>query len=363
MRLLDRPLRTLARSRLVSAAAWPHGIDRFAELVAPTWASEAVRARVVAVGHQTVDTVTLRLRPNGNWRGHAAGQHVVLTVAVDGVRHSRCFSVASSAHEPRDIELTCKARPTSVVARHLRSVEAGTTVELSQAQGSFVLPATPPAAIALLSAGSGITPVLSMLRTLHDQGHGGEVAFVHYARTGQDVLYGAEVGALVGRHQGWRAVTVTEHDSTGDLEGRFDRGHLAAAGIDAGRFEAFVCGPAPFMAAVAAAWVEAGGAGSRFHTESFGVDAQPSATGGGGRLRFGASGVEVPNDGRPILVQAEAAGLTPVHGCRMGICRTCVVPKASGCVRDAITGKLDTDAGTVVRICVSIPDGDVEIDL
>jgi ferredoxin len=82
---------------------------------------------------------------------------------------------------------------------------------------------------------------------------------------------------------------------------------------------------------------------------------------------FARSGIEVANDGRPILEQAEAAGLRPAHGCRRGICHTCVVPRASGCVRVAADGGIEAGpadiAGTPVRICVTVPDGDVELDL
>ena len=111
---------------------------------------------------------------------------------------------------------------------------------------------------------------------------------------------------------------------------------------------------------------EAGGAAGRFHTERFGPPAGHRRATPGGTLRFARSGVEVANDGRSILEQAEAAGLRPAHGCRMGICHTCVVPRSSGCVRSSATAPRATAAdaaGTPVRICVTAPDGDVELDL
>lgn len=371
--LLERPLRRLAASPLARAATWPHGVDGFAEALDPALSTGRVRARIAGLRRQTADTVTVTLRPNAAWQGHRAGQHVLLTVEVDGVRQSRCFSVASAPADRGTLELTCKAGPASVVARHLRErATVGDVVELSQAQGDFVLGETGDRPILLVSAGSGITPVLSMLRAIDDGTAApvGPVTFVHYARRGDDVLYAGEVAEIVARHPGWRAITVTEHDRTGDLHGRFADDHLAAVGARPRAGEAYVCGPQPFMDAVAAAWRAHGGAPSRFHTESFGAPAAATvgvATAGTGTLRFARSGVEVADDGRSILEQAEAAGLRPQHGCRRGICHTCVVPRASGCVRVAATGELEASpadvAGTPVRICVTVADGDVELDL
>jgi ferredoxin-NADP reductase len=358
MHLLDRPLRRIAGSRLVAAATWPHGIDRYAELVAPAWSLEGVRARITGHRTQTADTVTLTLRPNGNWRGARAGQHVVLTVGVDGVRQSRCFSVASAEGAP-ELELTCKAGPASIVARHLRDrVGVGAVVELSQARGDFVLPSAV-GPLVLVSAGSGITPVLSMLRTLDAAGHDGPVRFVHHARSAADVLHLDELRAIEARRAGVELVVVTE-DGSGDFPaGRFDPSHLGELAEGA---TAFVCGPAPYMDLVEAAWLAAGGDAAAFRTERFAP--APTAPSGEatGTLRFERSGVEVANDGRPILEQAEAAGLAPAHGCRMGICHTCVVPATAGCVRHE-DGEVGDADGSPVRICVSAPAGDLTIDL
>ena len=384
MHLLDRPLRRVAASRLVAAATWPHGIDGYLGVVAPTWSLTDVRARVAGLRRQTPDTVTLRLRPNANWTGARAGQHVVLTVEVDGVRRSRCFSIAS-AEGVAELELTCKVGPASVVARHLREhVAVGDVLGLSQAQGDFVLPDgldtdTP---ILLVGAGSGITPVLAMLRTLAVRSHRGPVRFVHLARTPVDVLHLDDLAAAASQLPAAEVVVVTESGGGGAdrpavrwVTGRFDpgllagRGHWAGVrrggtGADAPTPLAFVCGPPPLMALMEEGWVGAGGAPSAFRTERFTPAGLPASAPGqpGGTVRFARSGVEVANDGRSILEQAEAAGLAPAHGCRMGICHTCVVPATAGCVQPE-GGDVTAADGTPVRICVTAPAGDLTIDL
>ena len=82
-----------------------------------------------------------------------------------------------------------------------------------------------------------------------------------------------------------------------------------------------------------------------------------------GTVTFTASGREAANSGLPLLEQAEDAGLAPEHGCRMGICNTCSCRKVSGAVRNALTGEISTAEDELIRICVSVPAGDVALDL
>lgn len=336
--------------RLLDALTWPHGPERFLGGTS----LGAVRAEVTAVRRQTADTVTLSLRADRSWLGFRAGQHVLLTVEIDGRRHTRCFSLAGAAGPGRDLELTTKAHPTSTVSRWLRAhATPGLVVGLSQAQGDFTLPADGGGAgrpIVLLSGGSGVTPVLSMLRTLCAAGPSGPVTYVHFARSAADALYDAEARALAAAHP-----DVSVEVRTDLFDG------LAPGWADA---ETFLCGPAGFMDAVADAY-EAAGALERLHVERFTL-APTTAAGAdavGGSLRFAAAGTTVASDGRSILEQAEAAGLAPAHGCRMGICATCTRTLESGCVTDLRNGTVTDRPGTPVRICVSAPAGDATVDL
>jgi len=194
----DGALRQVIRA--LDAAAAPHGIDRYIELVSPTWSTTEVRGRILGVVRQTSNTVTLTIEANRNWRGFAAGQYTQLTVEIDGVRHTRCYSMATSATAPgRRFELTVKAHPNGLVSNYLVSrARPGMVVGLTPAQGDFTLPDRRPDRIMLISGGSGITPVLSMLRTLGAEGHAGRVTFVHYCLTGGDLTYGPELDEIGG---------------------------------------------------------------------------------------------------------------------------------------------------------------------
>ena len=365
----DRPLsrRVLRRAiRVLDVAATPTGVDRYVELVRPSWSSTEVRAKVVRVVRATPRSVTLSLRPNGNWTGFTAGEYTQLSVEIDGVRHTRCYSMANAATSKHGlIELSITAQPEGRVSRYLhRAATRGQTVGLTPAQGTFTLPEAEPAHLLLISGGSGITPVMSMLRTRCALGWSNPVTFLHYVPTASDMLYHDELAELARSVPGVRLVRVFTHQpGTGDLDGLLTCLQLDSAAPDWMEAEGFVCGPPPLMEAARSLFGQVGRA-NHLHVEAFAparFSAEPRSV--DGTVRFGASEIGVASDGRPLLVQAEAAGLAPLSGCRMGICHTCTRRLCSGVVRDAVTGDLAAGPDVDVRICVSVPIGDVEIDL
>lgn len=360
-------VRRALASNLVDRLCAPHGVDRYLELVDPRWTVREVRAEVVAVRRQTAGTVTLRLRPNAAWEGFRAGQHVVVGVEIDGVVHQRPFSLAGSSNDPDGLlELTIKANPTGRVSRHLVAhARPGMVVRLSPAQGDFVVPDVDQRTdhLVLISGGSGITPVLAMLRALVDDGHGGPVTFVHYALTAADVCYRAELDELVAAlPRGRLLLGLTEEPGAGDLDGFFGAQHLATIAAQPDRAQFFLCGPAPLMAAVTD-HLAALGLADRVHLERFGPGPiDPSIEVGDGAVTFARSGAAAPSVGT-VLETAEAAGLAPAFGCRRGICGTCTSTKTSGQVRNTVTGELSAADPEPIRLCVSVASGDVVVDL
>jgi ferredoxin-NADP reductase len=344
-------------SELLDLLTGPHGVDRYTELVAPTWTLGEARAKVTDVRRTTPRSVTLTLTPNDNFlAAHTvkAGQYVNLTVEIDGRRHTRCYSPAN-AEGAATLELTIGRHEGGLVSNYLyEHARRGMVVGLAGAGGDFTLPARGPQRprrILFVSGGSGITPVMAMLRTLVAQGHPGDVAFVHYARTPAEACYRDELAAM----PSVRVLHGYSRSEGGDLSGRFGAEHLATAmpSPDA----VFVCGPAALVEAVQSHC-------DNVYTESFvppALDAPENPS--GGRVTFSDSGVDVVDDGRPLLEQAESAGLTPENGCRMGICHTCTRRKTAGTVRNLITGAVSTAPDEDVQICVSVPVGDVDMSL
>ena len=363
-----RPARGLGRrllhSSLAEALTFPHGVDRYVELVRPLLLTRDVRAEVTAVRWQTPKSVTLTLRPNENWSGLGAGQFVGVSVEIDGVRHTRPYSPAGSQHAAGGaLELTVSTHPEGRVSRHLREhARAGLIVGLTQAQGEFVLPDPRPERVLLVSGGSGITPVMAMLRTLCDEGFPGEIGFLNYARSPLAALYEPELRALARRHQRLTVARGFTRSRGSGLTGRFSREHLPTVVSDHAGAATFVCGPPALIESVRNVWARDGlpePAVETFTAPALSFDTSDTE----GLVSFAASGLQAANSGLPLLEQAEDAGLRPEHGCRMGICNTCSCRKRTGTVRNLVTGQVSTAPDEQIRICVSVPLGDVALDL
>ena len=232
-----------------------------------------------------------------------------------------------------------------------RAARPGMTVGMSGPAGDFVLPTPRPRRLLLIAGGSGITPVMAMVRTLRQERHDGRVAVLHYVRSIDDACYRGELASL----PDVSVLHACTRGPGGDLQGHVDGHHLAAALADPDAV--YVCGPPALVEAV-----------RRHHPDAVAESFAPAPlvipdTPGGGRITFGRSGIDIDDDGRALLDQAESAGLTPASGCRMGICHTCTRRKVHGVVRNVATGAISAGDDEAVQICVSVPVGDVEIDL
>jgi ferredoxin-NADP reductase len=357
--------RKLIGSGVLDLLAGPAGVDGYLEQVRPTWSIHDCRAEVTEARRLTPDSVTLTLRPNRAWQGFRAGQFIQVGVEIDGVRRARCYSPASAAGAARDLELTIKSHPEGLVSNFLiERAQPGMLLDLEQAAGDFHLPVELPERILLISAGSGITPVMSMLRTLCASDYHGELTFLHVAPDPERAIYRNELECIAGACPDVRLVrSYTRAPGLGEADGHFSAALLEQAAPDYARAETFVCGPPGLLDAVREQW-GADGLESRLHVESFVPPtlAPPSGV-AEGSIHFTDSDIRLDSSGASLLEQAEGAGLTPKTGCRMGICHTCSCRKRAGTVRNLATGEISSDEDEEIQICVSAPIGDVVVEL
>lgn len=328
-----------------------------------SWSVRALRGRVLEVIRETPDVKSFRLRANHLWRGHRSGQFVTVDVELDGTRVRRCYSISSApAHDSRTFSLTVKraGRVSAWLHDHL---VAGDVVELGSVAGTFVLPADAQAArLLFVSGGSGITPVMSMLRELASRNAIEDLVFLHAARSESDVIFAAELAHLAARQPGLRLAL-----HYGPIDGEA----LRAAVPDFAERETFMCGPPGMMAALAPSWT---GIEDRLKTERFdvtparrtevdtGAARQASARKVRLTLAGSRSSLEI-DDSLPLLEHLERAGHNPKSGCRMGICNTCVCRKESGIVENTITGELSADSDHDIRLCSSRARSDIVLSL
>ncbi|MGW0181403.1 ferredoxin reductase [Nocardia sp. NPDC003345] len=346
---------------LVQTLTTPHPVDRYLELVRPMLTVRDMRARIVEVDRSVPGTLRLGLRPTRQWSGLRAGQFVQVGVVIDGVRHVRCYSPVNSQHDPRRrLDLTIRVHPHGLVSRYLHeNARPGTIVDLEPASGVFHLPARRPDRVLLISGGSGITPVLSMLRTLADEGYAGPVVFLHYARSPEFVPHREELDEIAAAHP-----NIALEMRYPELDGRgFSYDELTRVAPWFAGAHTYLCGPPPLMESVREIF-DAEDLGERLHTEEFVATAVPvDSADVHGTTTFSASGVTADNAGESLLEQAEGAGLTPEFGCRMGICFSCTSVRRSGCTRNLRTGELESDPDQPIQLCVQAAVGDVDIDI
>ena len=345
--------------RVARTLSTPLVPESYLSLVDPLWAETDLRARVLEVRPEAAGAATLVLRPGHGWAGHRAGQWVRVGVSIDGVLHWRSYSLTTPPRPDGTIAITVKPTPDGFVSHHLTgSVAAGDVLRLTQADGEFVLPDPLPARLLQVTAGSGITPVLGMLRELADRGPLPDVVLLHSARTADEVVLGAELAALAAAHPGLRLVVRHTAD-----EGHLTPDELVRLVPDWASRQAWACGPTGLLDALEEHWAAAGLA-DRLATERFAPKVLPGLPGEGGAVTYDRSGTRVDVDASTSLLDAgEAAGVLMPSGCRMGICFGCVLPLRSGAVRDVRTGDVHGEPGDLVQTCISAPAGDVVLDV
>lgn len=364
---------TSLRSRLARAAdlfAWPLRLSHYVELLNPLWSTHTTWARVVEVRDETADARTLVLRPGRGFPAHRAGQYVPITVTLDGRRHVRTYSISSApggAPRPGCFAITVKHVAGGRVSGYLvRDVRRGAYVALGAPQGEFVLPEVARPRLLLLTAGSGVTPVRAMLQDLAARGALTDVVHLHWAPRTADVIFARELASLAAAHPGYRLhVLATREPSSGVRPDRhFSPALLDERCADWRERDAYACGPRALLDAAASHWT-ASGCVQRLRIERFQPVLAPVDPGAaGGRACFRRSGVAVEAGAQQsLLLAAEAAGLAPAHGCRMGICHTCTATLHSGRVRDLRDGRVTDEPGARVQICVSAVAGACEVEL
>jgi len=357
-RRLARPLQPL---RALCGGGWLReaDVDLWLRLLHPALRLNRIQARVEARRWVAEDMLALTLRCNGNAREWRAGQHVQLYLQQDGVRHGRSYSLTAVAADGR-VELAIKRQPGGRLSSLLlERVEVGQVVELGAAFGELRWPADG-RPVLLLAAGSGITPLLGLLREALARGYAAPVTLLHQVRRRAQRAFVDELQALAARHPNLqlRWALSGEPALPGEFAGRLSDERLAELPGE----HLLVCGPRGFVEQAQAGW-QAAGRGASLQWESFSPPAPLDGTGtvrlGFARSRQQAAG----NTGQSLLEQAEANGLRPAHGCRQGICASCTCTLLAGAVRDLRSGALFAEPGQPIRLCISAPHGDVEIDL
>ncbi|WP_299149775.1 FAD-binding oxidoreductase [uncultured Acinetobacter sp.] len=324
-------------------------IDFIGEKIHPTWALKRVKAEVIKIQAVSPDFFKIQLRPNRNFKGRLfqAGQHIAVTVALDGIHHQRHYSIVTILTNG---DILIAVRQQGKVSRALSLMQLGAVIELSQAQGNFTL-GDSDRPLLFLASGSGITAIYSLLQKAVVQSLE-PIDLIYFTR---DNAFHAELKTLALMHPNFEY----HHFNTIEHAQHLNQTLLRKRVPDFEKREIYACGSDSMMKA-ALRIVAKFDLQPHFHTEYFQlitdkkVKAQP--------VQFLRSQQAFQADSN-LLESAEQAGLKPAHGCRRGICNTCSCTKVSGSVRNLLTGELDHAHNTQIKLCISQAVSPVVINL
>ena len=337
----------------------------------------------VMVVPETSDTATFTFRaPSGAWFDYQPGQFVTLDLPVPGGNVQRTYTISSSPSRPLSISVTVKAQPGSVGGRwmidHLRP---GMRLKAFGPAGIFSFVRHEAAKYLFISAGSGITPVMSMTTWAWDSGEMPDIVFVHAARSPSEIIFRQRLEGMADRVPGLQLrFTVEDSDpfrTWHGYRGRLNQIMLGLMAPDYLEREVFCCGPEPFMQAVRDMLIALGFDMDHYHQESFGApirneseapvldDVVPDED-SAAQITFESSGVVAKcNETDTVLAVAKANGLNIPSGCTFGLCGTCKIRKTAGEVHMVHNGGItdeDIEEGYILACC-SHPIGAVSVEV
>jgi ferredoxin-NADP reductase len=344
---------------LVARATTPLLPDDYLKLLNPLWSARELRGVVVDVRQETEDSATVTIKPGwGFSRDYRPGQYLGIGLRVDGRWHWRSYSLTSiPRREKKLLSITVKATPEGFLSSHLvNGVEPGTVVRLATPTGDFALPDPAPGKLLFVTAGSGITPVIAMLRSLKQRGERPDIMHIHSAPVVDEVIFHDELCALERAQSGYRL----HLQLTADM-GKVDFAEMDGVVPDWKERSTWACGPSAMLDTVEKVWADANLRDS-LHMERFTIS-RTDKGGEGGTVTFALSDKSIELDGATSLLEGgEKLGIQMPYGCRMGICQSCVLPLESGYVRDFRSGT-EHGAGDRIQTCISAASGDCIINI
>lgn len=371
-------------------------------LMPPPWApdcwddqdqTELVCRTVLDITH---DVKTFMFAAEGDKVFHfEPGQFITLQLEIDGQPISRCYTISSPPTRPHLIAITVKRVIEGPVSNWLHdNVVPGTRITVLAPLGQFTISGSPEpkTKYLFLSAGSGITPLMSMTRTLFDLGSDADILFVHAARTPADIIFRRELEAIAAVAPNIQVINICETDYPSErwtgLRGRLTGAALQAIAPDLDERITYTCGPPPYMAAVRRILGEAGYDMAKYNEESFSFESLPVAEQAAAdplHLADEADGttstadadvktfdVEFVRSGRTVTVSADqfvldaavAAGMRLPSSCTQGMCGTCKSTMLDGSVDMQHNGGIRPKeiAQNKILICCSKPLSDLRIE-
>ena len=348
--MLQHLLKPLASEQIIDFWSKEFGL-------AFTW--QRPTAKIVKRVVEANNTVSLWLKPNSHFKGFKTGQHINVTLQVNGVNFTRSYSLSEAPRADGLLRLTIKKE--GKVSSHLcQYVHVGDSIEISQAFGELQLNAQK--TNLFLASGSGITPVMSLLHTATMQQ---PITLLYWEKNRADLCFMAELNNLAAKNPLFKFyifLTQEQNLLQGELKGRIDTQAIIKLIPNLVQHQVVACGGQGFIEAVQLLkpYVDT------LQVESFSPIKLNTANTQLGTVRVelkASHKVLELNQGDSLLNALEAQGIYPPSGCRMGICHSCSCQKISGITQDLQTGELASESHSAVKLCVNRAYSDLVLDI
>ena len=360
----SRPRRSRFK-RLLAPMVDPAVFDFWASRLNRTLSWERPLARIIGREQASSDAVTLLLAPNRHVGDFLPGQHVNVTAEIEGVRVTRSYSLTGLPRADRRLSITVKAIAGGKLSQHLcNPARVGDVLEIGPAFGEMQLPKTAEGEYLFLAAGSGITPLMALTRSLAAQGMPVPLTLLYWARTRGELCFIDELRALAAAHPSFRLHLLLTRDTPREADaptGRISQSLLETLVHQPSVQHVMACGPGGF---VEAARELLSAKAHSFQSEAFTLPPADFVDTGTVQVRLNKRGVtlQLPR-GQSLLAALEAEGIRPVSGCRMGICNTCACGKAAGATRHLPSGEVVHEPASALKLCINSAVTDLELDL
>ena len=337
------------------------------------------RLRVERIVQETPNVKTFRLvSPNGSAFPFAylPGQYLTFSLRIGGKSVSRSYTIASTPSRRGYCEVTIKREEHGLVSRHMHdTVKEGDMLKIAAPGGKFTFTGADANCVALLAAGVGITPLMSILRYLSDQNWSGQIYLVYCCKTAEDIIFREELEAINRRYPNLHlTLTLTRAEGTNwdGAIGRIDAKLLTRVIPDVTSVPFYMCGPAEMLSATRDLLLHLGVAEHNIRKESFGVKRSSSPDEGAALTSDGEFAVTFSRSNkmakidrsRPILTLADELGIEVASECRSGICGTCKCRMTSGSVEMETQDALDSDdrRNNIILLCQARALEDVTVE-
>lgn len=344
-------------SSLAETVIDQHAANFWLQKINPLWSFNQALGKIVQKENSAQNMVSLTIQFNRHFEVGQAGQHHPIFVEVDGIRYERSYSLTQL--DSQHVLLTVKKVDQGKVSSWLvEQSQVGDILEFGQPYGDMLLPEQAQA-ILLLAAGSGITPMLSLLKALSktDRMTQAPIQLLYWVKEYADVAFKTRFEQLAEQYPNFSfQVFYTQEDDAGE---RLNQAH---AGLveNIENSVVYACGPSGFVAQAEQLFAHA----QSFKSEAFSMTpVETSETGFVNVTLLKSKKVLAIPKGQSILASLEQQNVKPTHGCRMGICNKCVCNKVEGSTKNLVNGGQNSEPGNLLKICVNSAQSDLVIDL